>query len=78
MTDVKVMTGVVVWFDSKKGIGFIKPDDGGKDLFLHFTNIQMDGFKTVKPLQRVSYEIGSNHRGPQSINVKILSEAENE
>lgn len=70
----KVLTGVVVWFDARKGVGFIAPDDGSKDQFVHYTNIQMDGFKTLKPGQKVSYDVGTNHRGPQAINVVVLSE----
>ena len=67
-------TGLVAWFDAKKGIGFITRDNGEKDLFVHWTNIEMEGFKTLKPGQPVSFEIGENHRGPQAINVKILGE----
>lgn len=67
-------TGVCLWFDAKKGIGFIGRDNGEKDLFVHWTNIEMEGFKTLKPGQPVSFEIGENHRGPQAINVKILGE----
>ena len=69
-------TGIVAWFDSKKGIGFLERDNGEKDLFVHWTNIEMEGFKTLKPGQKVYFEIGENHRGPQAINVKILSEPE--
>jgi len=67
-------TGVCCWFDSKKGIGFITKDDGSGDLFVHWSNIAMEGFKTLKPGQQVSYELGSNHRGEQAENVVVLSE----
>ena len=67
-------TGVVAWFDAKKGIGFITRDNGAKDLFVHWSNIDMDGFKTLKPGQPVSFEMGENHRGEQAVNVKILGE----
>ena len=50
-------TGTVKWFDNKKGYGFITPSEGGKDLFVHHTSLQMDGFKTLAEDQRVSYEV---------------------
>jgi len=67
-------TGVCAWFDPKKGIGFITRDNGEKDLFVHWTNIAMEGFKTLKPGQPVSFELGENHRGLQAENVLILGE----
>jgi CspA family cold shock protein len=75
MTD-KVLTGKVCWFDAKKGIGFITKDDGSGDLFVHWSNLQMEGFKTLKPNQVVSYELGQNHHGPQAVNVKVLEDAQ--
>lgn len=69
-------TGVVIWFQAKSGFGFIKPDDGGPDLFLHWSNINVDGFKTVKPDQTVTFEVGENHRGPQAENVTVTGELE--
>ena len=69
MTDTK--TGTVKWFDSKKGYGFITPGDGSKDLFVHHTSLQMDGFKTLNEDQRVSYEVGDSDRGPVATNVTI-------
>ena len=72
----KVLTGVVCWFDPKKGVGFITPDDGSKDQFVHYSNVQMEGFKTLKPGQKVSYSLGENHRGPQAVNIKVLAEPE--
>ena len=67
-------TGVVAWFSSSKGIGFITRDNNEKDLFVHWTNIEMEGFKTLKPGQRVSFELGANDKGEQAVNIKILSE----
>lgn len=67
-------TGICAWFDAKRGIGFIERDNGEKDLFVHWSNIEMDGFKTLKPGQPVSFEIGENHKGPQAVMVKILGE----
>ena len=65
-------TGTVKWFDEKKGYGFITPDDGGKDLFLHFKEIQVDGYRTVDEGQRVSYEPAEGQKGPQATNVRPL------
>lgn len=59
-------TGKVKWFDEKKGFGFISPDDGSKDLFVHHTAIQGDGFKTLAENQAVSFEVGSSQKGPRA------------
>ncbi|WP_300846990.1 cold-shock protein, partial [uncultured Parasutterella sp.] len=50
-------TGTVKWFNDAKGYGFITPDDGGEDLFAHFSAIKMDGFKTLKQGQRVTFDL---------------------
>ena len=76
MSEAKKFTGRVVWFSSRTGIGFLAPDDGSKDLFIHFSNILCEGFKTLKPDQIVEYELGENHRGPQAINVRIIRDVE--
>jgi CspA family cold shock protein len=76
MSEEKVLTGVCVWFDSRKGVGFVAKDDGTGDLFCHWSNIEMDGFKTLKQGQRVSFVLGSNHRGEQAEQIKVLSEPE--
>lgn len=62
--------GRVKWFDAKKGFGFITPDDGGEDLFVHFSNIEADGFKSLLEDQAVEYEIGQGTKGPQATNVR--------
>ena len=62
-------TGTVKWFDNKKGFGFITPTDGGKDLFVHMSGIMMEGFKTLKEDQTVSFETGTSDRGPVATNV---------
>ena len=64
-------TGKVKWFDNKKGFGFITPSDGGKDLFVHHTSLQMDGFKTLNEDQSVSYEVGDSEKGPVATNVTV-------
>ena len=64
--------GVVKWFSNEKGYGFITPDDGGKDLFLHFKEIQGEGFRTVNEGQRVSFEPAQSAKGPQATNVVPL------
>ena len=71
-----VKTGVCVWFDAKKGFGFIAPDNNDEDIFLHWSNLEVEGFKTVKPNQKVSYELGKNHHGVQAVNVVVHEMAE--
>ena len=62
-------TGTVKWFNDAKGFGFITPDDGGKDLFAHFSAIQGSGFKTLAENQKVSFEVQDGPKGPQATNV---------
>jgi len=63
-------TGTVKWFNDAKGFGFITPDDGGKDLFVHFSSIQGGGFKTLKENDKVQFEIGQGPKGPSASNVR--------
>jgi CspA family cold shock protein len=65
------MTGTVKWFNSKKGYGFITKDDGG-DVFVHYSAIAMDGFRTLEENQKVEFEIQDGGKGPQAVNVKVL------
>lgn len=64
--------GVVKWFSAEKGFGFITPDGGGKDLFVHFSEIQSNGYRSLDEGQRVSYEAGESPKGPQATNVSVL------
>ncbi|MCB0871745.1 MAG: cold shock domain-containing protein [Actinobacteria bacterium] len=61
--------GTVKWFSAEKGFGFITPDDGGKDLFVHHTQIRMDGYRSLDEGQRVSFDAESGPKGPQAANV---------
>jgi CspA family cold shock protein len=62
-------TGTVKWFNDAKGYGFIAPDEGSKDLFVHFSNIAGDGFKSLSEGSRVEYEAGEGTKGPEATNV---------
>lgn len=64
--------GTVKWFNPEKGFGFITPDGGGADLFVHHTAILATGFKTLDEGQRVSFEVGRGQKGPQASNVTKL------
>lgn len=62
-------TGTVKWFNDAKGYGFISPDEGAKDLFVHHTNIAGNGFKSLTEGQKVEYESREGAKGPEAINV---------
>ena len=66
-------TGVVKWFSDEKGFGFITPDDGGQDAFVHFSAIQGDGFRTLAEGAKVEYELGESPKGPQATSVRKLT-----
>jgi CspA family cold shock protein len=63
-------TGIVKWFNDSKGFGFITPDEGGEDIFAHFSAINMEGFKTLQEGQRVSFEITNGPKGKQASNIQ--------
>jgi CspA family cold shock protein len=63
------LTGTVKWFDEKKGYGFIAREDGEKDVFVHFSDIGGDGFRTLHEGERVEFTITSSDRGPKASNV---------
>lgn len=61
--------GTVKWFNADKGFGFITPEDDGPDLFVHFSAIQMHGYKSLEEGQRVQFEVTDGQKGPQASNV---------
>jgi CspA family cold shock protein len=62
-------TGTIKWFNESKGFGFISQDDGGADVFVHFSAIQGSGFKTLSEGQAVTYEVEDGPKGPQATSV---------
>ncbi|MGD0272623.1 MAG: cold shock domain-containing protein [Gaiellaceae bacterium] len=65
-------TGTVKWFNNDKGYGFITPEDGGKDLFVHHTGIAGEGFKSLPEGARVEFEATEGPKGPQATNVRVV------
>jgi len=63
-------TGTVKWFNPEKGFGFITPDDGSADVFVHFSAIQGEGYRNLEENQKVEYDVTQGQKGPQAANVK--------
>ncbi|AVL98952.1 cold-shock protein [Gordonia iterans] len=64
--------GTVKWFNAEKGYGFIAPDDGNRDVFVHYTEIEGNGFRTLEEDQRVEYELGQSDKGLQATGVRSV------
>jgi CspA family cold shock protein len=65
-------TGTVKWFSDEKGFGFITPDEGDKDLFVHHTGITGDGYRSLSEGAKVSYDAQQGQKGPQAVNVQVV------
>ncbi|WP_297850382.1 cold-shock protein [uncultured Corynebacterium sp.] len=65
-------TGTVKWFNAEKGFGFIAPEDGSADVFVHYSEIQGSGFRTLEENQQVEFEVGEGSKGPQAQQVRAL------
>jgi len=65
-------TGKVKWFNGNKGYGFITPDDGGEDLFVHHNDIEVEGYRSLRDDQEVEFEVGEGKKGPAAKNVKPI------
>jgi CspA family cold shock protein len=70
-------TGQVKWFNNAKGFGFILPDDGGDDLFAHYSSISMEGYKTLKAGQAVSFDVIEGPKGLHATNIFLLDDENN-
>ena len=66
-------TGTVKWFSDEKGYGFITPDDGSKDVFVHFSSIQGEGFRSLAEGAKVEYEVTEGAKGPQASDVRLVA-----
>lgn len=65
-------TGIVKWFNADKGYGFITPDDGGADVFAHFSAIQSSGYRSLEENQKVEFDVTEGQKGPQAENIRPL------
>jgi CspA family cold shock protein len=65
-------TGIVKWFNESKGFGFIAPDNGGKDLFAHFKEIEGSGFRTLQENQKVEFEVTQGQKGPAASRIRVV------
>lgn len=67
-----MITGTVKWFNESKGFGFITPEDGSKDVFVHFSAIQGGGFKSLAEGQQVQFDVEQGQKGPSAVNVQTV------
>lgn len=65
-------TGTVKWFNAEKGFGFITPDEGGQDLFAHYSAIDSRGYRSLEEGQRVEFEVAQGQKGPQAANIRAI------
>jgi CspA family cold shock protein len=68
------MQGTVKWFSRVKGYGFIAPEDGGKEIFVHFSGIEGEGYRNLEEGQRVTYTVEETPKGPQAVSVRAMAE----
>ena len=66
-------TGTVKWFNNKKGYGFITPDEGGNDLFVHFASIESEGYKSLNEGDKVEFTVGEGPKGPHATEVTVVN-----
>jgi len=72
MKEQRMATGTVKWFNADKGFGFIAPDDGGEDVFAHFTAIQSSGYRSLNENQKVEFDVEQGQKGLQAANIRPL------
>ena len=73
----RMSAGIVKWFNTQKGFGFITPDDGSRDIFVHYSAIAAEGFKNLNEGDRVVYEVSETAKGPAAVNVTVTEAAPN-
>jgi cold shock protein len=72
MENTDMTQGTVKWFNGEKGFGFITPDGGTADVFVHFSAIQTDGYRSLEENQRVEFDVTAGQKGPQAANVRPI------